>query len=44
MWDLIPDPGSRPKPKADAQVPSHPGIPQSTLKLEVTKYISDFVT
>ena len=27
MWDLIPEPGSRPEPKADAQPLSHPGAP-----------------
>ena len=27
MWDSIPELGSRPEPKADAQMLSHPGIP-----------------
>ena len=31
MWDLIPDPGSRPEPKADAQPSSHPGVPSNRL-------------
>ena len=31
MWDLIPRPqlGSRPEPKADAQLLSHPGVPEN---------------
>ena len=32
MWDSIPDPGSRPELKADAQQLSHPGIPISTFQ------------
>ena len=28
MWDSIPDPGSPPELKADAQPLSHPGIPR----------------
>ena len=27
MWKLIPEPASRPEPKADAQPLSHPGVP-----------------
>ena len=27
VWDSIPDPGSRPEAKADAQPVSNPGIP-----------------
>ena len=28
MWDSIPEPGSHPEPKAEAQLLSHPGIPK----------------
>ena len=30
MWDLIPGPGSHPELKVDAQLLSHPGIPQKS--------------
>ena len=29
IWDSIPDPGSRPEPKADTQLLSHPGVPDT---------------
>ena len=31
MWDSIPDPGSHPEPKADAQLLNHPGVPNFLL-------------
>ena len=37
MWDLIPELGSRPEPKPDAQSLSHPGVPVgSTIDLYLT--------
>ena len=30
-WDTIPDKGSQPEPKADAQPLSHPGVPQELI-------------
>ena len=31
MWDLIPGLGSRPEPKADTQLLSHPGVPSQII-------------
>ena len=35
MWDLIPDPGLHPEPKAGAQLLSHPGVPTQVVILRL---------